>query len=87
MQIHTASVVLFVANLLGFYECLDSGENCSEDRVSTNSDKQTVCAPAEDWCILVYSRDKNREHFKIAINQNIQVCHSIGLQSFCSKSV
>ena len=74
-------LVSFAGNLLRCYECLGSGENCSVDRVSTNSDKQIVCGSAEDRCILVYSRDENLEQFTMNCShrdickESVESCH------------
>ena len=74
-------MVSFAANFLRCYECLGSEGNCSEDKISTNSDKQIVCGSVEDRCILVYSRNENLEEFKMncshrdTCREAVESCH------------
>ncbi|XP_020619273.1 uncharacterized protein LOC110057034 [Orbicella faveolata] len=63
------------------YACLGSEENCSEDKISTDSGKQMVCGSVEDRCIIVYSRDENLEQFKMncshrdTCKEAVESCH------------
>lgn len=67
-------MISFAANHLRCYECLGSRENCSEEKISTNSDKQIVCGSVEDRCILVYSRDENLKQFKMNCSHRDHTC-------------